>query len=33
MQTGALVLLGGLGYLLVDPDRDAARLRGTMGRR
>jgi MFS family permease len=30
---GALVLLGGLGYLLVDPDRDAARLRGTMGRR
>ena len=28
---GALVLLGGLGYLLVDPDRDAARLRETMG--
>ena len=25
---GALVLLGGLGFLLVDPDRDAARLRG-----
>jgi hypothetical protein len=27
---GVLVLLGGLGYLLVDPDRDATRLRGTI---
>jgi hypothetical protein len=30
---GVLVLLGGLGLLLVDPDRDAARLRETMERR